>query len=51
MERSSFFVAAFLAITLGTAAPAEQIPVKHIQLPRHRVYGGALRDWKNHRPG
>ena len=36
MERSNFFVAAFLAITLGTAAPAEQIPVKHIQRPMHR---------------
>ena len=35
MARSRFFVAAFLAITLGTAATAEQIPVKHIQLPRH----------------
>jgi hypothetical protein len=35
MERSNFFVAAFLAITLGTAAPAERISVKHIQLPRH----------------
>jgi hypothetical protein len=28
-------VAAFLAITLAAAAPAEQIPVRHIQLPRH----------------
>ena len=36
MERSNFFVAAFLAITLGTAAPAEQISVKHIQRPMHR---------------
>ena len=27
--------AAFLPITLATAAPAEQIPVKHVQLPRH----------------
>ena len=35
MERSNLFVAAFLAITLGAAAPAEQISVKHIQLPRH----------------
>jgi hypothetical protein len=36
MERSNFFVAAFLAITLGTAAPAERISVKHIQRPMHR---------------
>ena len=36
MERSNFFVAAFFAITLGTAAPAETISVKHIQLPMHR---------------
>jgi len=35
MERSRFLVAAFLTITLGTAAPAEPISVKHIQLPRH----------------
>jgi hypothetical protein len=36
MERSNFFVAAFLAITLGTAARAERISVKHIQCPMHR---------------
>jgi hypothetical protein len=36
MERSNFFVAAFLAITLGTAAPAEPISVRHIQRPMHR---------------
>jgi len=35
MERSSLLVAAFFALTLATAAPAEQISVKHIQLPRH----------------
>jgi hypothetical protein len=35
MERSRFLVAAFWALTLATAAPAEQISVKHIQLPRH----------------
>ena len=35
MERSRFLVAAFLAITSATAAPAEPIPVTHIQLPRH----------------
>ena len=36
MERSNFFVAAFLAIALSATAPAEQIPVKHIQKPMHR---------------
>jgi len=35
MERSNLFVAAFLAITLSTAVPAERISVKHIQLPWH----------------
>jgi len=35
MERSRLLVAAFLTITLCTAAPAEQISVKHIQLPSH----------------
>ena len=35
MERSRLLVAVFLAITLGTAAHAEQISVKHIQLPMH----------------
>ena len=35
MERSRFLVAAFLAIALGAVAHAEQIPVRHIQLPRH----------------
>jgi len=35
MARSRFLVAAFLTIISSTAAPAERIPVKHIQLPRH----------------
>jgi hypothetical protein len=35
MERSTLLAAAFLPLTLAAAAPAEQIPVKHIQLPRH----------------
>ncbi len=35
MERSRILVAAFLAISFGAAAPAEQIPVRHIQLPMH----------------
>ena len=36
MRRSDFLVSAFWAITLGTAAPAQPIPVKHIQRPMHR---------------
>jgi hypothetical protein len=36
MERSNFFVAAFLVVMLGTAALAEPIPVRHIQRPMHR---------------
>jgi hypothetical protein len=36
MERSNSFVAALLVITLGTAAPAERISVRHIQRPMHR---------------
>jgi hypothetical protein len=35
MERRRFLVAALLTISLGTAAQAEQISVKHIQLPMH----------------
>jgi hypothetical protein len=36
MRRNDFLVAAFLAITLGTAASAEPISVRHIQRPMHR---------------
>ena len=36
MQRNTFLAAAFLAITLGPAAPAQQIPVKEIQEPMHR---------------
>jgi hypothetical protein len=36
MRRNDFLVAAFWAITLGTAAPAEPISVRHIQRPMHR---------------
>jgi hypothetical protein len=36
MRRNDFLVAALWAITLGTAAPAEPISVRHIQLPMHR---------------
>ena len=35
MARSRFLVAAFLTIMLSTAVPAEQISVKHVQLPKH----------------
>jgi hypothetical protein len=35
MGRSTLLAAAFLPIALAAAAHAEQIPVKHIQLPRH----------------
>src|SRR6202167_380294 len=33
MKRSSPLVCAFLTMSLSTAAPAEPIPVKHIQVP------------------
>ena len=36
MERSNSFVAAFLVMMLGTAAPAERVSVRHIQSPLHR---------------
>jgi len=36
MERSSLFAAIVLAMTLGTAARAEPISVKHIQHPMHQ---------------
>jgi hypothetical protein len=36
MRRSNFVAAAFWAMTLGVAAPAEPISVKHIQRPMHR---------------
>jgi hypothetical protein len=35
MERFNLIVVAILTITLGATAHAEQISVKHIQLPRH----------------
>jgi hypothetical protein len=34
MKRNKFLVVALLALAMGTAARAEQISVKHIQLPR-----------------
>jgi hypothetical protein len=36
MRQNGFLVAAFLAITLSTAATAEPISVRHIQRPMHR---------------
>jgi hypothetical protein len=36
MRRNDFLVAAFSVITLGTAARAEPISVRHIQRPMHR---------------
>jgi hypothetical protein len=36
MRRKDFLVAAFWAISLGAAAPAEPISVRHIQRPMHR---------------
>lgn len=35
MERRSFLVGALLAATLYASAPAEQIPVRHVQRPMH----------------
>ena len=35
MKRSDFLVVVFWTMTLGTAAPAEPIPVRHIQRPMH----------------
>ena len=40
MRRNDFLVAAFWAIALGTAAPAEPISVRHIQRPMHRFMVG-----------
>jgi hypothetical protein len=46
MERRNFFVAAFLAITLGSAAPGQQIPVMHIQRPMQRSMAARTEDGK-----
>jgi hypothetical protein len=46
MERSRIFAAAFFAITLGTAAAAEPIAVKHIQRPMHRFMVARLETGK-----
>jgi hypothetical protein len=46
MERSNIFLAASLAITLGTAALAEPISVRHIQRPMHRFMVARSEDGK-----
>ena len=48
MGRSNLFASAFLAIaiTLGSAAWAEQISVKHVQRPMHRWMVARLEDGK-----
>jgi hypothetical protein len=44
--KRSFLLAAFLAITSGSAALAQQVPVSHIQLPRHRLMVARSEDGK-----
>jgi hypothetical protein len=46
MRRNDFLVAAFSVITLGTAASAEPILVKHIQRPMHRFMMARCEDGK-----
>jgi hypothetical protein len=46
MGRSKIVVAALLAISLGTAALAETISVRHIQLPMHRFMTARSEDGK-----
>lgn len=46
MERRSFFVAVFVVMTLGTAAQAEPISVRHIQRPMHRFMVARSEDGK-----
>lgn len=46
MERRSFFVAVFVVMTLGTAARAEPISVRHIQRPMHRFMVARSEDGK-----
>jgi hypothetical protein len=46
MKRSRIFVAVLSAILLGTAARAEQIPVRHIQDPMHRLMVARLETGK-----
>ena len=46
MKRSNFFAPVFFAITLGAAAHAETIPVRHIQRPMHRFMVARSEDGK-----
>jgi hypothetical protein len=46
MKRSGVFVAVFGAIILAAAAQAEQIPVRHIQHPMHRLMVARLETGK-----
>ena len=46
MRRSDLLVAAFWATTLGTAAPAEPISVRHTQRPTHRFMMARSEDGK-----
>lgn len=46
MRRNDFLAAVFWAIALGTAASAEQIPVRHIQRPMHRFMVARSEDGK-----
>jgi hypothetical protein len=47
MRRSDFLAVALCAITVGPAAFAEPISVKHIQLPMHRFMVARSEDGKN----
>lgn len=46
MKRTNLFVTAFLTITLGATAPAEPIPVKHLQVPMHEFMVARSEDRK-----
>ena len=46
MERSRICVTAFFAILLGAGARSEQIPVRHIQYPMHRLMVARLETGK-----
>lgn len=46
MARGNFFISALLVIMLSAAAPAESIPVRHIQRPMHRFMVARSEDGK-----
>ena len=46
MKRSRIFVAVSWPILLGAAAPAERIPVRHVQRPMHRLMVARLETGK-----